>query len=250
MNCDDDSSSPSVWTQRLQALWEIILVSGVVSSLLTSLIFSVVFAVIYRGAKRFKLMEMDFGFLAAYLFFESAVTFLILWMLMKARRETLSSLGLSLKQWKTNIFWGIVAAPCLLVVSGITGLVFKYFLPEYFLEKNPLMEMIHSPLHLVLFVLVAIIAGGVKEELQRAFILNRFRQTLGGAWVGLVLWSLAFGAGHTAQGAQGVCAATVLGFVFGVLYLMRGNLLLPIAAHAAYNTLLILIYWFAIGINK
>jgi membrane protease YdiL (CAAX protease family) len=240
-----DSTSQPIRPKRLQAVFEIILVSGIVSSLLVSLVFAAIF-----GLNRLKLLEMDVGFLTMYLLLESAVTFHILWMLMKARRETLPELGLRLKQWKANVFLGILAVPCLLIVTGVTGLVFKFFLPEYFLEKNPLMEMIHSPRQLTLLIVAAIIGGGIKEELQRAFILRRFSHHLGGARVGLIVWSLVFGAGHYAQGAQGVCAAAILGFIFGVLYLIRGNLLLPITAHAVYNTLTLLIYWFAIGINK
>ena len=240
-----DSSFLSQWSARIQAVFEIMLVSGIVSSLLVSLVFAAVF-----GRNRLKLMEMDVGFLAAYLLVESAVTFLILWILMKARRETLHALGLRRRLWKTHVLLGILAAPCLIIVSGVVGLMFQLFLPKYALDKNPLLEMIHSPRQLTLFIITGIVAGGVKEELQRAFILCRFRHHLGGARVGLVVWSLAFGAGHYTQGIQGMCAAAILGFVFGVLYLMRGNLILPITAHAVYNTLTLLIYWFIIGMNK
>jgi len=229
----------------MNAVFEIIAVSGIVSSFLVSLVLIAIF-----GRSRMNMMEMDVGLLAAYLMFESAVTFLILWILMKARRETFSAFGLCRQHWKTPVLLGVLAAPCLLVVSGAAGLVFRLFLPEYALDKNPLMEMIHSPRQLVLFIITAIVAGGVKEELQRAFILSRFRRHLGGAWVGLVVWSLVFGAGHYAQGVQGMFVATILGAAFGAIYLTRGNLIIPITAHAVYNTLVLLIYWFAIGINK
>jgi len=243
MNCPDSSFKP-YWSARIQALIEIILISGIVSSLLVSLIFTIIF-----GRNRLKMIEMDIEFLTAYLMFESAVTFLFLWILMKERRETLHTLGLRRRQWKTHVLLGILAAPCLIIVSGVAGLTFQLFLPEYALDKNPLIEMIHSPRQLALFILAGILAGGVKEELQRAFILCRFRQHLGGARIGLVIWSLAFGAGHYAQGIQGMCVAAILGFIFGVLYLIRGNLILSITAHAAYNTLTLLSYWFFIGIN-
>ena len=98
-----------------------------------------------------------------------------------------------------------------------------------------------------MFIIAGIVAGGIKEELQRAFILRRFSHHLGGAGIGLVTWSLVFGAGHYSQGVQGMCAASILGFIFGILYLIRGNLILPITAHAVYNTLTLLIYWFVIN---
>ena len=244
MNCPDSSFKP-YRPARIQAVFEIILMSGIVSSLLVSLVLAAVF-----GRNHLKMMEMDVEFLTAYLMFESAATFLILWILMRARRETLHALGLRRWRWKTHVLLGILAAPFLIIVSGVVGLTFQLFIPEYALDKNPLIEMIHSPRQLALFILAGILAGGVKEELQRAFILCRFRQYLGGAGIGLVVWSLAFGAGHYAQGIQGICAAAILGFVFGFLYLIRGNLILPITAHAVYNTLTLLIYWFIFGANK
>jgi len=231
--------------RRLQAALEIIMVSGIVSSFLASLVFAAIF-----GRNRLKLMEMDITSLVTYLLFESTIAFLILWILMKSHRETLPALGLRRQHWKTHVLLGIIAAPCLLVISGIVGGVFQFFLPKYALEKNPLMEMIHSPRQLILFIIASIVAGGIKEELQRAFILFRFSHHLGGVRVGLVTWSLVFGAGHYAQGVQGMCTAAILGFIFGILYLIRGNLVLPITAHAVYNTLALLLYWFTVGINK
>jgi len=240
-----DPSSQSIWSTRLYAVFEIIMVSGVVSSLLISLIFSVVL-----GRNRLKLIEMDISLLLTYLLFESALTFLFLFILMKARGETLFALGFRRINWRKHVLLGIFIAPCLLIVGVVTGVFFKFFLPEYALETNPLMDMISSPRQLALFIVAVVVAGGVKEELQRAFILRRFIQQLGGAATGLVAWSLVFGAGHYAQGLEGVCAASILGFIFGILYLVRGNLILPITAHAVYNTLALIIYWFTIGINK
>ena len=240
-----DPSFQSRRFERRQAVFEIIMVSGIVSGFLTSLVFAAGF-----GRNRLNLTEMNVEFFAAYLLFESAITFFILWILMKARRETFFMLGLRWEHWKMHVLLGILAAPYLFIVGGVTGMFFQLFLPKYALEKNPLMEMINSPRQLTLFIIVGIISGGIKEEFQRAFILNRFRQHLGGAGRGLVIWSLAFGAGHYAQGVQGMCAAVILGFIFGALYLIRGNLILPITAHAVYNTLALLIYWFLIGINK
>lgn len=229
----------------MRAVFEILLVSGIVSGTLVSLVLAAIF-----GRNRLNMPKMDIELFVAYALAESVVAFLILWMLMKARRESFAVLGLRRKRWKTHVLWGILAAPCLIIVSGMVGAAFKVFLPEYVPDENPMMAMVTSPRQLIMFIITVILAGGVKEELQRAFILRRFRRNLGGARIGLFVWSLVFGLGHYVQGVPGVCTAAVLGFIFGVLYLSRGNLILPITAHAAYNTLTLIIYWFAIGINK
>ena len=57
-----------------------------------------------------------------------------------------------------------------------------------------------SPLQVAAFVALVLIAGGVREELQRAFLLHRFEQSLGGPVIGVVVTSVAFGLGHTLQG--------------------------------------------------
>jgi len=237
------------WPTRLRAAFEIVMVSGLVSSFASGFLVSFVFAVFRHGRNGGSLLEMGIEALVMYQMLESAITFLILWKLMEVRRETFAMLGLRWKQWKTNVLLGILAVPCLIILSVMVNLVFRFFLPEYFLEKNPLMEMIHSPQHLALFIFTVILAGGIKEELQRAFILRRFHH-LGGTGIGLVVWSLVFGAGHYMQGPQAICGAAVLGFVFGVLYLIRGNLIPPMVAHSAYNAMTLLIYWFVIGMNE
>ena len=66
--------------------------------------------------------------------------------------------------------------------------------------RNPMQDMIRSAADAWVFAVVGVVGGGLREEIQRAFVLRRFEQYLGGAWVGLVLFSLAFGAGHVIQG--------------------------------------------------
>jgi membrane protease YdiL (CAAX protease family) len=91
-----------------------------------------------------------------------------------------------------------------------------------------------------MFVVVVVLAGGVREELQRAFILHRFGQRLGGARVGLVLFSLTFGALHLEQGADVAVAIGLLGFVWGLLYIQRRSAILPMVNHGAFNAVQVL----------
>ena len=104
---------------------------------------------------------------------------------------------------------------CFLTNALIAG-AFRLFLPKYFLERNPLIDMVKTRRDLLFFLCSALYAGGFKEELQRAFILTRFREHLGGVRAGLVIWSLAFGAGHYVQGLQGIVVASLYGMLFGV----------------------------------
>jgi membrane protease YdiL (CAAX protease family) len=229
------------WIDRVQAAIEVFLVSGIVSGLLASV------PIALLHIKDTDLLVRNANILSTYLLLESAITFLILALLMKVHRESPKNLGLRWRDWKRHLSIGLVLVPFLFLINGIVALLFREYLPGLYSEHNPLLEGIQTPSQLVLFIFSALVAGGFKEEIQRAFILNRFQTYLGGAWIGLLLWSLAFGAGHYAQGVQGIVIASLYGFLFGVIYLLSGSLIAPITAHAVYDTVAILLFWFLPG---
>jgi membrane protease YdiL (CAAX protease family) len=100
---------------------------------------------------------------------------------------------------------------------------------------NPLQDLVRTPGDAVLFAIVLIVAGGVREEIQRAFLLRRFERWLGGARVGLAISSVAFGAGHFIQGADAAVATAVLGAFWGFVYLRRRSIGAPVVSHAGFN---------------
>jgi membrane protease YdiL (CAAX protease family) len=229
------------WTDRVQAIFEIILVSGLISSFLAYLPFSAL-----PGWSAGLLLNSA-RYVSLYLLLESGITLLLMATILKARGESLHGLGLCLDRWKPNVTVGLLVVPFLFLINAAINLFFRVYLPRYYTEQNPLTESVRSPQQLLLFIVAALIAGGIKEEVQRAFILNRFRRYLGGAGIGLVLWTMAFAAGHYVQGAQGITAAAIYGFIFGIIYLASGNLVAPMIAHGAYDTLALLGYWFTSG---
>jgi len=107
-------------------------------------------------------------------------------------------------------------------------------------ETNPLEKLAGTPGEAALFGVVAILAGGVREELQRAFLLRRFTDHLGGTNVGIIVLSLAFGLGHIVQGWDAVVTTGVLGFFWALVYVRRGSSVAPIVSHAGFNALEIL----------
>jgi uncharacterized protein len=106
--------------------------------------------------------------------------------------------------------------------------------------RNPLEDLLTSSGHRLLFGVVVIIAGGLREEVQRAFILHRFEQRLGGAYLGLILFSVVFGLGHLDQGRDVAIATGTLGAVWGSIYLWRRSIVAPAVSHAGFNVLEIL----------
>jgi len=100
---------------------------------------------------------------------------------------------------------------------------------------NPFEGLLRSPRDAAILAAVAVLSGGVKEEIQRAFVLRRFEQQLGGARVGLVVFSLVFGAGHFIQGWDVGVVTTLLGLFWGVLYLRRGSFTASAVSHSGFN---------------
>lgn len=58
-----------------------------------------------------------------------------------------------------------------------------------------------------------------------------------------LLTSLIFGMGHLYQGWKGILATGLVGLVFAGLYLLTGNLLVPMVVHAATDLRAVLIFW-------
>lgn len=225
------------WSERLQAVLEVLLVTGVVSSYLAFIPFSLL------GIDH-KLLLSDSKFIAPFVLIEAAITLVLLILMLNIHQQRLTDLTGPLTRWAKNFLIGLALVPLLFLINVLVSLTLMYFLPQYFSDRNPLLDTIRSPRDLALFILAALFAGGIKEEFQRAFILTRFREHLGGAPLGLVLWSVVFGAAHYVQGPQGIITAGLFGLIFGLVYLAQKSLVSPIVAHGVYDTLVLLGFWY------
>jgi membrane protease YdiL (CAAX protease family) len=107
---------------------------------------------------------------------------------------------------------------------------------------NPLQDLIRGPRNAGVFAIVVIVAGGVREEIQRAFVLHRFEVWLGGGAVGIVVGSIAFGVGHLVQGYDAAVATGLLGVFWGIVYLRRRSVVAPMVSHSGFNLLELLQY--------
>ena len=114
--------------------------------------------------------------------------------------------------------------------------------------ENPFSAMLQSRVQAVSFAVVALVGGAVREEIQRAFLLTRFERHLGGPRVGIVVTSVAFGAGHWVQGWDSAIAIGLLGVVWGVLYLWRRSVIAPMVSHAGFNSIEIVQFLIAGGV--
>ena len=134
--------------------------------------------------------------------------------------------------------------PLTLIALG-TGigmlLAIQHFVPWlHSVQRNPLEGLLSSRRDAWLFGLVVLVAGGVREEIQRAFLLHRFEVWQGGGTVGVIVTSVAFGAGHLLQGYDAAIVTGLLGALWGVIYLRRRSAVAPMVSHAGFDLMQIL----------
>jgi membrane protease YdiL (CAAX protease family) len=131
---------------------------------------------------------------------------------------------------------GLPMIAAALVIGLVVLLTIQRFMPGlHTVEQNPLQALLRSPRDAWLFALVVVAAGGVREEIQRAFLLHRFEVWLGGPAVGAIVTSVAFGAGHFLQGADAAIATGLLGAFWSVIYLWRRSCVAPMVSHAGFD---------------
>ena len=96
----------------------------------------------------------------------------------------------------------------------------------------------------VWFFVVSVIVGGICEEIvYRGFLIHYLmRSPLDlNVTLAIVVSSLIFGIAHIYQGVGGAIGSTILGIVFAVLFVMTGNLALPIFLHALIDVRVLLL---------
>lgn len=89
---------------------------------------------------------------------------------------------------------------------------------------------------------VSVFAGVFEEIAYRGYLMAYFGAWFG-PWGALAASSLLFGMAHLYQGRWGVPVTTLLGALFGWLYIETGSLLLPILLHAAVDISAMVTAW-------
>jgi len=145
---------------------------------------------------------------------------------------------------------GILLVPLALMLAGAVILSIHRLAPSlHTVPENPLQDLLRSRRDAWLFALVVFIAGGLREEIQRAFLLQRFEVWLGGPIVGLVVTSVGFGAGHLFQGVDAAITTGLLGAFWAAIYLRRRSAAAPIVSHAGFDLVQIVPYLLGRGIG-
>ena len=160
----------------------------------------------------------------------------------RRRGESVRALWLGTRSTLREALRGLALVPVVfLSVVVLLNLLRVLFPALRSVPVNPMEEMATQGLGAAfLFTLVVIVGGGVREELQRAFMLQRFERFLGGPVLGVIVLSVAFGLGHWNQGYDAVLVTGTLGAFWAVVYLRRRSVVAPMVSHAGFNTIEVL----------
>ena len=155
---------------------------------------------------------------------------------LRARGDSPRHLFLGPRAAVSEAWLGLLLLPAVLVAVAALSVLIQATAPWlHNVPLNPLASLFRNGRDVAIFAVVAMIAGGAREEVQRAFILDRFERHLGGAKVGLIVFSALFGLGHLLQGYDAALVTGVLGLGWGVLFLWRRSVVAPLVCHALFN---------------
>ena len=160
---------------------------------------------------------------------------LVVWRI-RAGGERVSAVLLGTRQWRREGWLGAGLVPVIFGAVVIVMLALRALWPGlHNVDANPFEALLRTRVDALVLGVLVIMTGGLKEEVQRAFVLHRFDQQLGGARLGLVIYSLVFGTGHVIQGYDVAIVTALLGLAWGTLFLWRRSVVAPAASHAGFN---------------
>jgi membrane protease YdiL (CAAX protease family) len=231
------AEAPTVGQRRLIAVIEVLLCS----SLPTQIVIGQLLAAAGMDPRTAS-GQLSPPFAFALLLIDSVVLTALMVVLTRAHGESPRALWLGTRPIVRELSVGLALVPLVFLMVGLLMTGLMRLLPGlHNVVENPIEQLAAGgPHQAAMLGFIAVVAGGVREELQRAFLLRRFEQHLGGPIVGVIVLSIAFGLGHYPQGWDAVIATGVLGAIWAIVYLRRRSSVAPIVSHAGFNSLEVL----------
>ncbi len=227
------SARPVLPLERLGALFEILLCSGFPSQLLLILVLRGFGMQLYTADAT---LSPPFVFTLSLI--DAVIVVGLVLFFLRAHRESPRDVLFAHRRTLREVLLGFAILPAIFIVVIVVMGAILTFAPElHNVPRNPMEDMLRNRGDALIFAAVVMLSGGVREEVQRGFILHRFGQYLGGAGWGVALYSVLFGLGHIDQGFDATIATAILGALWGLLYLSRRSIVAPMVSHAGFNLL-------------
>lgn len=223
--------SEAVLLPRWFAVFQVVLVCGVPTQLVLT-----VALVLLSGIPLFAAGPMSLQFFTTVSLLDTALVALLIRLFLTLSGESSQAVFLGARPIGGEILRGLLLLPvAFFAVTGIVLLLRTVAPWTHTVDHSPLEALMKTPFDAAVFLVVVVLAGGLREELQRAFILHRFEQRLGGVRLGLTVFSITFGALHVDQGIDAAIAVGALGLLWGVLYIKRRSAVAAIVNHASFD---------------
>jgi membrane protease YdiL (CAAX protease family) len=233
---DDPSRDRQLTANRVVAIIEVLLCSDYPTQIAIGATFAALGFQSYAAPGR-----LSVSYVVGVSLADAVALIALVFLFLYAHGERPADVLLGRRRVLAEIFVGIPLVIVALAIGVAVLVGIRLLAPSlHTVEHNPLQELLTSPRDRWLFALVVLVAGGIREEIQRAFLLHRFEGWLGGGRVGVVVTSVAFGAGHLLQGVDAAVATGLLGAFWGVVYLRRRSCVAPMTSHAGFDLVQIL----------
>ena len=224
--------------ERLGALVEILICSSLPTQILLSLVVTG-FGVPMRAADG--RLSPPFVFTVSLL--DAVLVVGLVLIFLRAHHESARKVLFGEARMTREALLGVAIMPGIFMLVTLVLVVIVTFAPQlHNVAHNPLEDMLRTRGDALIFAVVVMIAGGVREEVQRGFIAHRFEHYLGGALWGVAIYSVFFGLGHFEQGYDAMIATGLLGLIWGLLYVSRRSIVAPLVSHATFNLAQLLKY--------
>jgi membrane protease YdiL (CAAX protease family) len=220
------------------ALGQVILISGIPTQIVVAVLFIVGFGwyPVDGNYEEFMRKITSLEFIATTMLVDTALIALLIRLFLELSGEDSRAVFVGTKRPLGEIVRGLALVPVILVGVALLVVAIRYVAPGlHTVEESPIQAYMQTPFEACIFLVVVVLGGGIKEELQRAFVLHRFDQALGGIRLGLVLFSIMFGVLHYDQGWDVAIAIGTLGAFWGVMYIRRRSAVMNMVSHAGFN---------------
>lgn len=232
----DTPVSPPVQTPVSTSHWSLLLLQIVAVSGFPTQLLVAGFLILGLGMAPYSPEGLSLEFIATVSFIDTALVALLIRLFLRLSRESSHQVFFGGRPILPEFWRGLLFIP--VVFLAVTALVagLRYIAPWLrTVPDNPLAAFMRDPFDAAIFAVVVMLAGGVREELQRGFILHRAAQGLGGAWIGNLVFGLVFGALHIDQGYDVALAIGLMGMGWGAAFIRRRSVVAGMVNHAGFN---------------
>ena len=208
----------------------------------TAIVIAVILGVSALGSMQAKAITLGQRHLVHYaitMAWEGALAALVWWGIRMRRvpmRQLLGQRRAGVEAWLTDfgvalIFW-VMAIIVLAAISSVLRLLGLIQAQKAVFALAP-----RSAWEAVLWIALSIVAGLVEEVVFRGYLLQQFASLSGRLWVGVLVSSLLFGAGHGYEGIGSMIVIVAYGAMFCALAIQRKSLRAGMMAHAWHDSI-------------